>query len=56
MMGAVPSPPSWSSPVEGEGIVPGLLRRDFWLRPFRQIDFKGGQYLTDEQIVPDQPR
>jgi hypothetical protein len=24
---------------------------DFRLRPCRQLDFKGGQYLTDEQIV-----
>ena len=29
---------------------------DFRLRPFRQIDFKGSQYLPDEQIVPHQAR
>jgi hypothetical protein len=33
-----------------------LLCGDFRLRPFRQIHFKGGQYLPDEQIVPYQAR
>ena len=33
-----------------------FLLGDFRFRPFRQINFKGGQYLPDEQIVPYQAR
>ena len=45
---------------QGEGVLGVfwlyLLLGDFRLRPFGQIDFKGGQYLTNEQIVPSQAR